>query len=92
MTKQLVLARKARAARATPPGLAAMLDVVFQVRHDGEAFLVATIAGVHLWAVATLEVVFHADYRFQWPEFLVRFVAVTTVVRAGEFRVAARLG
>ena len=90
--KQLVLAREARAARALPPRLSAMLEVVLQVRHNRKALLVAAITRVHLRTVASLEVVLHANDRFQRPEFLVRLVAVATVVRAREFRVPAQLG
>lgn len=90
--EKLVLARKARAARASPSGLSTVLQMVLQVRHHREALLVAAIARVHLGAVAPLEVVLDADDRLQRPELLVQTVAVAALVRARELGVPARLG
>uniref|UniRef100_A0A0A0KIV4 Uncharacterized protein n=1 Tax=Cucumis sativus TaxID=3659 RepID=A0A0A0KIV4_CUCSA len=86
MTKQLILTGEGGSTRTPPLGLTAVLQMAFQIRHYRETLLVATITREHLRAVATLEVILHANQGFQCPKFLVHFVPYTTVVRAGESR------
>lgn len=84
MPKKLIFPGKARPTRTLPSAFPAVLQMALQIRHNREALLVAPVAGVHLGAVAPLEVVLHADGRLQRPELFVALVPVAAGEGAGE--------
>lgn len=91
VTEKLVFPREAGPAGAPPPGLTAVLQVALQVRRHREALLPAPIAGIHLRAMAPLEVVSHAHHGFQRPELVMLPVPVAAIERARKPRFASTL-
>lgn len=66
--------------------------MALEIRHHREALLMAAIARVHLRTVASLEVILHADGRFQWTEISVLLVPITSDVRTRESRLPPSAG
>ncbi|KAF7839942.1 3,9-dihydroxypterocarpan 6A-monooxygenase-like [Senna tora] len=89
--EELILPRKRGPTRAFPLGLPTIPQVALQIREHREILLVASIARVHLRAVASLEVILHAHDRLQRPEFLVLLVPIASFEGAREARGAREI-
>ncbi|THG07591.1 hypothetical protein TEA_027226 [Camellia sinensis var. sinensis] len=64
-----------------PLGVTAMPQVTLQIGQHRDALVVASIARVHLGAVAPLDVILNANRRLLWPELNMQFVPITTYKR-----------